>query len=118
LDSNKFAVRQALQTIARKLFQHHCLQTATSSTKADKFYKPGGTLLLAQGDTVGRIKERGSDSLGRWAWMRLIGRDLGLSSMCASHKQNGYHLLSSTRKSIASERGQESETTKILLPRS
>jgi hypothetical protein len=53
LDTNKFAVRQSLQNIARQSFTHHCLQTATSSTRADKFYKPGGTMLLAQGDLVG-----------------------------------------------------------------
>lgn len=61
LDTNKFAVRQSLQNIARQSFTHHSLQTATSSTKADRFYKPGGTLILAQGDMVGRIKDRGSD---------------------------------------------------------
>jgi hypothetical protein len=53
LDSNKFVVCQILQTPARKSFHHHCLQTVTSSILVDKFYKPGGTMLLAQGDIVG-----------------------------------------------------------------
>jgi hypothetical protein len=39
LDTNEFSVRQSLQQTARQLFQHHCIQTATSSTLANKFYK-------------------------------------------------------------------------------
>jgi hypothetical protein len=38
---------------------------STSSVKTDKFYKPGGTLLLAQGDMIGRIKDKGNNTLGR-----------------------------------------------------
>jgi len=64
-----------LQDIARQSFQHHSIQTATSSTLAAKFYKPGGTMLLAQGDLVGRIKDRGSNPLGRWSWMKLVGKN-------------------------------------------
>jgi hypothetical protein len=86
LDSNKYVVRQALQTTARKSFNHHCLQTATSSIQADKFYKPGGTLLLAQGDIVGRIKERGSDSLGRWSWMKLLGCNKRLITIISAYQ--------------------------------
>ena len=55
LDTNKFAVRKKLQDTARRSFSHYSLESATSSIPAAKFYKPGGTLLLAQGDIVGRI---------------------------------------------------------------
>jgi hypothetical protein len=54
LDTQKFAVRQALQDTARKTFPHHCIQTSSSTIPADKFYKPGGTMIMAQGDLVGR----------------------------------------------------------------
>jgi hypothetical protein len=86
LDTNKFAVRQSLQNIARQSFTHHSLQTATSSTKADRFYKPGGTLILAQGDMVGRIKDRGSDSLGRWTWMKLVGRNNKIITIISAYQ--------------------------------
>lgn len=86
LDTNKFIVRQSLQNIARKTFQHHAIQTATSSTLADKFYKPGGTMLMAQGNLVGRIKERGSDSLGRWTWMKLIGKNKKLITIISAYQ--------------------------------
>ncbi len=55
LDTEKFAVRQLLEKNAQRTFPHHVLQTSTSSIPANKFYKPGGTMLLAQGDVVGRI---------------------------------------------------------------
>ena len=86
LDTNKFAVRQLLQGMAKKSFQHHHLQLATSSVPAHKFYKPGGTMLLAQGNTVGRIKERGSDTLGRWSWIKLLSRNKGLITIISAYQ--------------------------------
>jgi hypothetical protein len=75
LDTNKFVVHGSLQDITNKSFQHHCIQTVTSSTTANKFYKPGGTMLMAQGDLVGRIKNQGSNLLGRWSWLKLVGKN-------------------------------------------
>jgi hypothetical protein len=86
LDTNKFAVQQNLQNIARKSFPHQCIQTATSSTLANKFYKPGGTLIMAQGDLVGRIKDRGSDSLGRWSWMTMVGKNQRLVTVISAYQ--------------------------------
>jgi hypothetical protein len=86
LDTNKFAVRQSLQDIAQKSFQHHCIQTATSTTTADKFYKPGGTLIMTQGDLVGRIKDRGSDQMGRWTWIKLVGKNQRLVTVISAYQ--------------------------------
>ena len=86
LDTNKFVVRQKLDAAARQTFPHHCLQTATSSIPAEKCFKPGGTLLLAQGDIVGRIKDRGSDSLSRWAWMKLVGQDRQIITVISAYQ--------------------------------
>ena len=86
LDSNKFAIRQALQNTARQAFPHHCLQTSTSSIPADKFYKPGGTLLMAQGAIVGRIKDKGSDSLGRWSWLKLVRQNKRIITIISSYQ--------------------------------
>jgi hypothetical protein len=58
----------------------------TSSIPANKFYKPGGTLILAQGDVVGRIKEKGSDSLGRWSWIKLVGRNQCLITLILAYQ--------------------------------
>jgi hypothetical protein len=71
--------------MAKQTFTHCLLQTATSSIPAEKFYKPGGTMLLAQGNVVGRIKERGSDPLGRWSWIKLIGRNKQLITVISAY---------------------------------
>jgi hypothetical protein len=86
LDTNKFAVRKCLQDTARKTFKQHSLQLATSSIPAEKFYKPGGTMIMAQGDIVGRIKERGSDPLGRWTWIKLVGKDQKLITLISAYQ--------------------------------
>jgi hypothetical protein len=86
LDTNKFAVRKTLQDIARQTFTHHSLQTATSSVRANKFYKPGGTLLLAQGDMISHIKEKGSNTLGRWTWMKLVGKNQKLITVISAYQ--------------------------------
>jgi hypothetical protein len=81
LDTNKFAVRQELQNIACQSYTQHWLQTLTSTTKANKLYKPGGMLLPVQGNMVGRIKDPGSNPLGRWMWVKLEGHTLTRSSL-------------------------------------
>jgi hypothetical protein len=43
-------------------------------------------MLLAQGDVVGRIKDRGSDSMGRWSWFKLIGRDKRLITVISAYQ--------------------------------
>lgn len=86
LDTNKFAVRKSLQDTARKTFKHHCIQTATSSTVAEKFYKPGGTMIMAQGDVVGRIKDRGSDPLGRWSWIKMVGKNHRIVTLISAYQ--------------------------------
>jgi hypothetical protein len=74
LDTNKFIVQQTLHDIACYSFKHHSLQNAMSLVQADKFYKPGGAHFLVQGDMIGRIKDKGSDTLSRWSWMKLVGK--------------------------------------------
>jgi hypothetical protein len=73
LNTNKFLVRQLLQQMATHSFKHHTLKTAISSIPVDKFYKPGGTMLLARGNIVGQIKECSSNPAGCWSWIKLIG---------------------------------------------
>jgi hypothetical protein len=42
-------------------------------------------MLLAQGDMIGRIKDRGSDNLGRWTWMNLVGKDKKLLTIISAY---------------------------------
>ena len=123
LDTNKFAIRQLLQQTAQKGFPHHVMQTSTSTIPADKFYKPGGTMLLAQGDVVGRIKERGSDLDGSMVVAQVnrskqtpYNSHISISSMHKAHKRNGNYSLPPTREPPKTERNHEAKTEKILLP--
>jgi hypothetical protein len=86
LDTNKFSVRKCLQDTARKTFAQHHIQLATSTIPAEKFYKPGGTMVMAQGDIVGRIKARGSDTLGRWSWIQLVGKHQKLITLISAYQ--------------------------------
>jgi hypothetical protein len=86
LDTNKFIIRQSLQDIAHKLFENHCIQTATSSTVADKFYKPGGTMIMAHGNLVGQVTDRGSNSLSRWSWLKLVGKKQRLITIISAYQ--------------------------------
>ena len=68
--SAALAMRQALQRIERNF----SLTIGGTTTRMETPYKPGGTLMVARGNVRGRIMERGSDSLGRWTYIRIRGK--------------------------------------------
>jgi hypothetical protein len=39
-----------------------------------------------QGDLVGRIKEHGSDSLGHWSWIKLVGKNQKLITVILAYQ--------------------------------
>jgi hypothetical protein len=43
-------------------------------------------LILAQGNVVGRVKEKGSDQLGRWSWIKLLGRNKRLITLISAYQ--------------------------------
>jgi hypothetical protein len=46
----------------------------TSQLPSDSEYKPGGTAIISTGKTAGRVKQSGSDPLGRWTYQLLDGQ--------------------------------------------
>ena len=51
-------------------------QLVASSSKASKEgYLPGGTAMITQGRTTGRIIKKGVDEMGRFTWMILKGKN-------------------------------------------
>jgi len=46
----------------------------TSQLPLDSEYKPGGTAIISTGKTAGRVKQSGSDPLGRWTYQLLDGQ--------------------------------------------
>ncbi len=65
---------------------------SSAPASSDSTYQPGGTLLMINGHTTGRVSSHGTDPWGRYCWYRLRGRrDEGLVIICAyqvSHTQS------------------------------
>ena len=75
LDTNKSSVRNKLHRARRKAFDHSKLAFGSSAASALYDYKPGGTLSLVLGRTVGRVVELEPDYLGRWTRTVLSCKD-------------------------------------------
>jgi len=75
LNSNNHFVRERLTTVVE--YQHPnakmCI-TNTSGYCKDACYQPGGVISIAMNKLAGRYAGKGSDSLGRYTWMRFKGK--------------------------------------------
>lgn len=49
--------------------------SASASIKSETPFKMGGTLTYARGNISGRIVEYGNEKLGRWSYIKLIGKN-------------------------------------------
>ena len=56
-------------------FDHYRLTCASSSIPSSFDFKPGGTLIITQGNAVGRVTLSGSDPMGRWSYQTLTCKD-------------------------------------------
>jgi len=70
-DTNKVRIRQQMETIASRQFQHNRLIMATSKHQTSTNYKPGGTAILACNTITSMIKSHSRDRMGRWTSMQL-----------------------------------------------
>lgn len=82
-DTTQHYVHTALHTICRKHFPVYRLLTSSSPVKATTTYKPGGTAILAVGDTTSRIHTTIRDRLGRWSIIRLTGSHMNMAVISA-----------------------------------
>jgi len=75
LNSNNHFVRERLTTVVE--YQHPnakmCI-TNTSGYCKDSCYQPGGVISIAMNKLAGRYAGKGSDSLGRYTWMKFKGK--------------------------------------------
>ena len=59
----------------QQVYHHTRLSTASSTTRYNTIYQPGGTLVAVTDDYVGRAALIGSDpELGRWSFIKLLGK--------------------------------------------
>jgi hypothetical protein len=74
LDTLKHEIRENLFKTTRNIFDHNRLNITSSSVPSKHDYKPGGTLIMTQGNFKGRVIDSGSDALGRWTYQTLAGK--------------------------------------------
>jgi hypothetical protein len=72
LDTHKSRVKKLLYENANQIFDYSRLSIASSAIPSDNEFKPGGTLLLSQGNVTGRFLEKGSDHMGRWTYQTFL----------------------------------------------
>jgi exonuclease III len=53
----------------------HRLVTATSPQEYPGHYKPGGVMGAVVGKTIARVQASGHDPIGRWVYIKLIGKN-------------------------------------------
>ncbi len=75
LDFNQFRVQNGTHQAIRHTVEHSKTVWSNTPTKFESMYKPGGTMNSVLGNTVARVKETGSDELGRWSYIKLSGKD-------------------------------------------
>ena len=74
LDTTKSRITSDLYQTSRNIFDHQQLNVASSPIPSANDYKPGGTLIVTQGNFKGRVIKSGSDPLGRWTYQTLAGK--------------------------------------------
>jgi hypothetical protein len=74
LDTTKQHVQLCMRSAIRSVFDRSHLAICSSTIPSVHDFKPGGTLLAAQGNITGRIVNSGTDPIGRWAFVELAGK--------------------------------------------
>ena len=75
LDTTKSSVNKKVHQACMRAFEHHKVTVGSTPLEHLNEYKPGGTLSLVTGRTVGRVVSSESDYLGRWTRTVMTGKD-------------------------------------------
>jgi hypothetical protein len=103
LDTGQYKVRQTLHDIAKQTFDNYALDMASSPVTAVHNYQPGGVMSIIHGHMVGRIKSRGNDDLGRWTYVKLLGRSEKVITIISA-----YQVCNNTRTGTTAYHQQKS----------
>ena len=75
LDFNKPMVRKEIEEKTKSFDKFAKISfSASKESYSATPHKPGGTITLAKGNWVGRVVEKGQDTLGRWTYMSMEGK--------------------------------------------
>ena len=84
LDTTQYQIRKILHDTTAKHWHRARLTIASSPIAFSGQWKPGGTAILTNGQTTGRITAVGHDNWGRWSYHTIIGqRDRHLTIISA-----------------------------------
>jgi hypothetical protein len=75
LDTHQYKVRRSFIDSACQAFNQYKLEIRSSKLQIVSTYKPGGTVIIAQGDATGRVISQDSNKYGRWSYLHLQGHD-------------------------------------------
>ena len=67
--------KNTLAALVRVAFGPNTTTVAASSPSDDRIYLPGGTAMMARGNSAGRVLKRVPDSQGRFSYMTFRGKD-------------------------------------------
>ena len=74
LDTLKGHVQQRLYDDVQAMDQKAKAIWNSGTVPTESEFKPGGTSIITFGKTAGRVKEQGTDPLGRWTYQLLDGK--------------------------------------------
>ena len=75
LNSSNFFVRQNIGRTLQKIDNKAKAVWSSSELESSTSFQPGGTAMVVFGDTASRVKQKGSDKMGRWCYMKLEAKD-------------------------------------------
>ena len=106
-------VRKSLFDQTIKMDRNSKSVWSSSDIPKDGYFKPGSTSIVTRGKTSSRVKESGTDNLGRWCYQVLDGkgdRDVLLVSIyqsCKSSNKEGILTAHHQQKMLLGEMGRK-----------
>ena len=91
LNLNNNKMKNSIFNMFKFTDRHAKVQLASQpeNLKSARDYYPGGNLIACQGTIAGRIIRKGSDEVGRWAWMELRCKDMKNIIVISAYRSNG-----------------------------
>jgi hypothetical protein len=75
LDFTQFRVQDTAYQAIHNTVEHSKVVWSDTPITFNNMYKPGGTMSCVISNGVARVKETGSDDMGRWTYIKLAAKD-------------------------------------------
>eukprot|EP00957_Ditylum_brightwellii_P211962 15366814-Ditylum_brightwellii.AAC.1 len=81
LDTTKSYVYRKICAAIYQTTSNSVIKMFGSNILAPNIYKPGGTMIYTMGNVTSRKMETVSDKLGRWSYVKLVGKDHNITTI-------------------------------------